>query len=60
MNEHEGLLKPEEIETIEEQAKRQSADSYLEHYNQLREKKQKVKITGLLQDFFNSKCYENI
>lgn len=55
MKEHEGLLKPEELQHIEQQAKAQTPDSYLQHYNRLTEKKQKVKITSLLQEFFNSK-----
>lgn len=55
MKEHEGLMKPEELKTMEVQAKSQCTDSYLQHYYRLTEKKQKVKITSLLQEFFNSK-----
>ena len=48
-------MKPEELKTMEQQAKMQCTDSYLQHYNRLTEKKQKVRITSLLQEFFNSK-----
>uniref|UniRef100_A0A2A4JMM9 Cyclic nucleotide-binding domain-containing protein n=1 Tax=Heliothis virescens TaxID=7102 RepID=A0A2A4JMM9_HELVI len=54
MKEHEGLLKPEELKVIEEKAKTQTTDSYLQHYNRLADKKQRVKITSLLQEFFNN------
>ncbi|KAF9821790.1 hypothetical protein SFRURICE_001901, partial [Spodoptera frugiperda] len=44
MKEHEGLLKPEELQHIEQQAKAQTPDSYLQHYNRLTEKKQKFHV----------------
>ncbi|KAJ8719060.1 hypothetical protein PYW07_016616 [Mythimna separata] len=54
MKEHEGILTPDELRHVEERANAQVTDSYLQHYNRLTEKKQKVKITSLLQEFFNN------
>ncbi|KAF9418586.1 hypothetical protein HW555_004634, partial [Spodoptera exigua] len=54
MKEHEDLLTPEELQNIEEQAKTQTTDSYLQHYNRLTMQKRKVKIASLLQEFFNN------
>lgn len=54
MKEHEGLMKPEELNQIETQAKSQNTEAYLKYYNRLTAKK-KVRITNVLQEFFNSK-----
>ncbi|KAG6441233.1 hypothetical protein O3G_MSEX001758 [Manduca sexta] len=53
MKEHDGLMTPEELQMIEMQAKSQNVDAYLRHYNQLKAKKPRVRITNVLQDFFN-------
>ncbi|XP_037296930.1 uncharacterized protein LOC115445031 isoform X2 [Manduca sexta] len=53
MKKHDGLMTPEELQMIEMQAKSQNVDAYLRHYNQLKAKKPRVRITNVLQDFFN-------
>lgn len=55
MKEHEGLMTPEELLLIENKAKSQCPDSYLQHYNRIEESKIKTRITNILQDFFNGK-----
>ncbi|KAH9639387.1 hypothetical protein HF086_002076 [Spodoptera exigua] len=60
MKEHEDLLTPEELQNIEEQAKTQTTDSYLQHYNRLTMQKRKVKIASLLQEFFNRSWIDGI
>ncbi|XP_039750920.1 uncharacterized protein LOC120627130 isoform X2 [Pararge aegeria] len=54
MREHDGLLLPEELKKIEQIAKSQNTDAYLKHYNLLTEKRNKKRITNMLQDFFNN------
>lgn len=56
MREHEGLLTPEELHLIEQQAKSHNADSYLKHYNLLARKTQKVRINNMMQAFWNGIC----
>ncbi|KPI98672.1 Cyclic nucleotide-gated cation channel [Papilio xuthus] len=53
MREHDGLLTPEELKMIADQAKLQSAEAYFQHYN-VSEKAPKMKITSFLQDFLDS------
>lgn len=53
MKEHEGLMKPEELEQIENLAKAQNTEAYLKYYNRLTAKK-KVRITNIIHDFFDS------
>lgn len=60
MKEHEGLMTPEELLLIENKAKSQCPDSYLQHYNRIKESKIKTRITNILQDFFNGKYNINI
>ncbi|KOB77802.1 putative tetrameric potassium-selective cyclic nucleotide gated channel [Operophtera brumata] len=45
--------KPEELDQIETQAKSQNTEAYLKYYNRLTAKK-KVRITNILQEFFNN------
>ncbi|XP_013174089.1 PREDICTED: uncharacterized protein LOC106122580 isoform X1 [Papilio xuthus] len=53
MREHDGLLSPEELKMIADQAKLQSAEAYFQHYN-VSEKAPKMKITSFLQDFLDN------
>ncbi|KPJ19458.1 Potassium voltage-gated channel protein eag [Papilio machaon] len=53
MREHDGLLTPEELKMIADQAKLQSAEAYFQHYN-VSEKAPKMKITSFLQDFLDN------
>ncbi|XP_045496927.1 uncharacterized protein LOC123695204 [Colias croceus] len=53
MKEHEGLLTPEELLSIEQQAKSQNTEAYLKHYNILIGKRLTSRITSVLHDFFN-------
>ncbi|XP_075976271.1 uncharacterized protein LOC142976664 [Anticarsia gemmatalis] len=52
MKEHEGLLTPEELKLFDVNTNLLTKESYLQHYNQA--EKPKVKITNILQDFFNN------
>ncbi|XP_028170550.1 uncharacterized protein LOC114360170 [Ostrinia furnacalis] len=55
MKEHEGLLTPEELNSIQMQAKSQyAACAYLKHYSNLTRKPPRVKITNILQEFLNN------
>lgn len=56
MREHDGLLTPEELKMIANQAKLQSAEAYFQHYN-VSEKAPKMKITSFFQDFLDSKMF---
>ncbi|XP_059058535.1 uncharacterized protein LOC131851991 isoform X1 [Achroia grisella] len=53
MKEHENLLSSEELNKIQDQAKSQNTGTYLKDYNKLTMKRERVKITNVLQSFIN-------